>query len=83
MRTMNKLSGTSYSAMSERALQAGTYCNKCVLIIDYSVTSMVNRPLVNPSKATDVAAFDLSSSVQNDTDQSKCGLRFSCFKSKT
>ena len=24
-------------------------CDKCVLIIDYSVSSMVNRPLVNPS----------------------------------
>ena len=54
-----------------------------MLVLDYSVTSMVNRPLVNPSKDTGVAVFDLSSSVENDTDQSKCGLRLTRFKSKT
>ena len=31
------------------------------------ITSMVNKPLVNPSKVTGVTAFDLSSSVENDT----------------
>ena len=56
---------------------------KCVLIIDYTVTSMVNKPLANSSEATDVAAFDLSSSVENDTDDQNCGVRLPRVKSKT